>query len=170
METDRGAVLTCRAAARRVVDYSQAQVLDIGWWRSTNAKVSAMARLDEIEGIKAAYDYQRSLVGNGGLTGDSFKEAQKTARDLFGKLVDALSPWASKNAESFKEQEINSLIDTYKKIIGDPNDPEFMAKLVHDLALQDQKRREVTVTESEEDRVDRLLKERDAYYSKRGMR
>lgn len=163
METDRGAVLTLRAAARGVVDFSQARVLDVRWWRRSNALIKAMAAEDDLVAVRAAFDLQRSLVGNGNLTKESFEECQKKVQALFGDVIDVLCPWAAKDGEAKKTGQVNELIDKYRTMVGDPNDPEYAKKLAHDLALIDAQEEEGP-EESETARIDRLLKERDERY------
>lgn len=165
METDRGAVLTLRAAARGIIDFSQARPLDVRWWRRTNVLMKAMAADDDLIAVRAAFDLQRSLVGNGSLTEKSFEGCQKSAKALFGDIIEVLYPWSAKDAEAKKQGQLNGMIDAYKKLVGDPDDPEFQKKLLHDLALQDAQAQEEP-EESEGDRIDRLLKERDEHYDR----
>ena len=57
---------------------------------------------------------------------------------------------------------------SYKKLVGDPDDPEFRKKLVHDLAVveaRDAAAATVGPEETEGERIDRLLRERDARYA-----
>lgn len=133
-----------------------------------NTIVSSMARSEEIEGLKAAYAFQLALVANSGLTEESFKNSQKTAKEIFAEMIDVLAPWAAKDAGKRKDREINSLIDAYKRLVGDPDDPEFQDKLLHDLAVDDKP--PPVETEPEEARIERLIYERDAYYAKKGSK
>lgn len=154
-----------RAAARGVVDFSKARLGDVAWWRRVNTLVQAMARDDELVPLRAAFDYRRSLVGNSGLTPESFKDSQKTAGDLFQEITTVVRPWADKAAAAATETVVGGLIDAYKRLIGDPNDPEFRAKLVKDLEAQ--KAGRGARTESDEERVERLMQERDAARGRR---
>lgn len=158
MESDRGAVLTLRAASRGVIDFSKARVLDVSWWRRANALIRAMDSEDDLVAIRAAFDFQRSLVGNSGLTEQSFKDCQKSAKALLGELLNALHPWLAKA----RPDEISGLVEKYKKLVGDPADPEFRKKLDHDLALLDAADAEQAPAETEDQRIDRLIAERDA--------
>lgn len=165
MEADRGAVLTLRAAVRGVIDFTQARVHDVRWWRRANVLIKAMAAEDDLVAVRAAFDLQRSLVGNSGLTEKSFEGCQKAAKALFGDIVEVLYPWSAKDAEQKKAGEIGGLIDQYKRLVGDPDDPEFQKKLAHDLALQEAAAQEET-PESDNDRIERLLRERDEHYTR----
>jgi len=130
-----------------------------------------MARDDELATIRAAFDYQRSLVGNSGLTEESFKDVQKTARGLFQEVINTVSPWASKSVEDAHAAEMNNLLDSYRKYVGDPDDPEFQARLMKDRELLTGPEEEVVEVESEDKRIERLLSERDDHYARqRGMK
>lgn len=114
--------------------------------------------------VRAAFDLQRSLVGNSGLTDKSFESSQKTAKALFGDIVEVLYPWSSKDAAAKKAGEIDGLINEYKRLVGDPDDPEFQKKLMHDYELIQESNAEQP-QESENERIDRLMKEREARYN-----
>lgn len=165
MEADRGAVLTLRAAVRGVIDFSQARVHDVRWWRRANVLIRAMAAEDDLVAVRAAFDLQRSLVGNAGLTEKSFEGCQKKAQALFGDIVECLYPWSVKDAAARTEGQMGSLIDAYKKMVGDPDDPEFQKKLLHDLTTLEAEQA-AEPAESESDRIDRLLRERDEHYDR----
>lgn len=169
METDRGAVLTCRAAARGAIDFARANIRDLSWWRMSNAVISSMARTEEIVALQAAYDFQLALVGNSGLTEESFKAAQKTGKEIFQQIIDTQMPWAASDMKGQKDREVNSLIDAYKRLIGDPDDPEFQKKILHDMEMQ-AKPKVVEVVETDDQRIARLIEERDKHYEKKGMK
>jgi hypothetical protein len=164
LETDRGAVLTLRAAARGVIDFSKARVDDVRWWRRTNVLIKTMSVEDDMVAVRAAFDLQRSLVGNSGLTDKSFEASQKTAKALFGDIVEVLYPWSSKESAARKAGEIEGLINQYKQLVGDPNDPEFQKKLEHDYEVFKNQDSAVEV-ESDSERIDRLMQEREARYN-----
>lgn len=125
-----------------------------------------MAAEDDLVAVRAAFDLQRSLVGNSGLTDESFKSCQKTSQALFGDIMDAIHPWAAKTAESRKNGQVDSLLETYKRLVGDPDDPEFQKKLLHDLEQYEKSLEPKAAVEPEDDRINRLLKERDEHYKR----
>lgn len=129
-----------------------------------------MARDDEVHTIRAAFDYQRSLVGNSGLTDDSFKKSQETSRVLFQELINVSTPWAAQTMEEAKTSTIASLVDMYKQRLGDPNDPEFQKKLEHDYHQWKNGQPEEVVQETDMQRIDRLVRERDAHYAAKGTK
>ena len=128
-----------------------------------------MARDDEYHTLRAAFDYQRSLVGNSGLTEESFKKSQETSRMLFQELINVQTPWAAQTAEEAKTSTIAGLVDMYKKRLGDPNDPEFQKKLEHDYYQWKNGTVEEKV-ETDDERITRLMRERDAHYAAKGMK
>lgn len=114
-----------------------------------------MARDDEAKSIQAAFSYQLALLGNGQLEEKSFKAVQAEASRLFEALNAALYPWS--DVVEGKQQQLSSLIDDYKRLVGDPDDPEFKAKLEADIAADKERRRQAT-PESDEDRIERLMR------------
>jgi len=167
--SDRGAVLTVRAAARGVVDFSAARVLDVGWWRKTNLLISSMADDDRLLTLRAAFDFQRALVANGNLTKESFEGCQKTCREILDDIWNVVSPWSKATQASVRSGQIGSLIDAYKRMVGDPDDPKFRDKLLKELELQESARN-VVQPESDDARVSRLAAARDAERERRRNR
>lgn len=120
-----------------------------------------MARDDDLAGVQAAFAYQCALVGNGSLTEDSFKSCKEAAGKLFDGILQNLYPWEKDAADSARKAKANDLIDLYKRWVGDPDDPEFMAQLNQDLEAE-RERRKQTAPESDEDRIERLMRARAA--------
>lgn len=129
-----------------------------------------MAQDDDRLVVKAAYDFQLALMGNGSLTEDSFKKTQERARDAFNDLVNTVHPWAAKSSEELKQNSIDNLIEMYKETFGvsDLNDPEFIRKIEEGIEADRQRRKKRQLKESDEDRLNRLLRERDE--TARGLR
>lgn len=166
METSRAAVLTVRAAVRGAVDFTRARVLDTDWWRRTNVIIRAAGREDDLKAMQAAFAYQCALVSNGSLTEESFKDSQSAARELFQEVLNRLQPWAAATTTDVRQSQLQGLIANYRKYVGDPDSPAFKAKLLQELEEQDARARGEVVDEKppedDEDRIDRLLRERDA--------
>lgn len=114
---------------------------------------------DERRLIDAALTLQCALVGNGSLTPEDFKATQERAQHLYLDLANSLRPWSSKTAEETKQAVVDELIDTYKRVIGDPNDPEFRMRLEMDAARHAEMMKQVPA-ETDEQRIDRLLAQR----------
>lgn len=127
--------------------------------------MKVMAADENMAILRAAFDSQRSLVGNSNLTEQSFKGCQKAIKSLFMDIIDLVQPWNAKG-EDRKVGEINDLISAYKTMVGDPDDPEFQRKLLKD-AEENEKRNSVAVVETDEQRVDRLLLERSNLLNRR---
>lgn len=166
METNRAAVLTVRAAVRGVIDFDQADIRDVRWWRKTNTLIKAMARDDDEKVLRAVFDFQLAQLGNSSLTEESFKACQKLAGELVKELISAVHPWENKDGKGAKQREIESLIDNYKKLFGDPNDPAFREKLRQQAeylaALQRGEIVEPKEPETPEQMVERRLAEKRA--------
>jgi len=122
-----------------------------------------MARDDELRGLRAAFDFQCALVGNGNLKEESFTDAQRRAKEVFNDILNTLNPWAAKSLEQVREDELNALIRLYHDTIGDPDDPELRAKWeANRLACEAERREARKQKETEEERIDRLLRQREA--------
>lgn len=116
-----------------------------------------MARSDELELLKAAFQFQLALVSNAQLTEESWKKARQHGLDLFNDMVALLRPWGP--ADHGLKKEISSLRERYKKLIGDPADPEFKKVI----AAEAKRMLSTPADEHEEtgdERVDRLFRER----------
>lgn len=158
METDRGAVLTIRAASKGIIDFSKARLHDVNWWRYSNTLIKAMSNEIDLEAIKAAYEFQCALIANGSLNDQSFKQMKADAVNSFNELVNILQPWSARSTKDIQQSELSKLTDMYKSVFGDPSDPEVMEKIKRDIALELEGRKQVAV-ETDEQRVDRLIRE-----------
>lgn len=127
-----------------------------------------MAQDEERLVVKAAYDFQLALMGNGALTEESFKKTQERAREAFNDFINLIQPWAAKSTEELKKQSIDNLIEMYKETFGDPDDPEFIRKIEEGVAESRRRRRNRQISESDDERVNRMLRERDE--AARGLR
>lgn len=165
METDRGAVLSIRAAAEGVIDFSAANVADVSWWRRTNVLIGAMTRRDELTVLQAALAHHCALAANASLTDESFKASQETLKFIANAIANAVRPWAARSTDEAFTDKVKSLTDLYRQLVGDPDDPAFMAKLVEEYRTNEERRARATVEavrETEEQRLDRLINTRNA--------
>lgn len=149
-----------RATARGVVDFRRARPQDPSWHRYVNAVISKMAADDELEVTKAILAYQCALVGNGQLTDDSFKAATKNCHELLQEVAYAVQPWTRRDPKEAEKERIGSLIDAYKRLVGDPSTPEFQARMAAE-AVAHRERMQQVPAETEDARVDRLAANRD---------
>lgn len=121
-------ILTVRAAVRGVIDFRQAKLRDVNWWRRTNLLISEMARQDEAAATHAGYLYHLALVANGELQPEAFKEEQKKARESLIEYISLLHPWSEKVRRQKKLDEVKSLRTKYLEVVGDPDDPLTVAR------------------------------------------
>jgi hypothetical protein len=119
---------------RGVVDFSKARLHDVSWWRRTNTLIRAMHHDNEIDVLKGAFAFECALLGNGNLTEESFSKVQARAKKSFNDIINLHQPWAAKSIEQVQQEGYQQLIDTYKRVVGDPDDPAFMAKLKASIA------------------------------------
>ncbi len=158
MERDRNAALTIRAASRGVVDFSQADLRDVQWWRRSNLLIRAMAQDDERHVVDAAFRLQLALLANGSLNEESFKGAKENSRALLDQMHRALLPWSDPDREA--QSELQGLYETYKRLVGDPADPAFIARTDAEAIALFNKKPEAA-GEAEEARIERLRVARD---------
>lgn len=100
------------------------------------------------------------MVANAGLSEDSFKAAQKSAKEAFFDLLKQFRPWEGDN-EQRKGDEISRLRALYVKTYGDPSDPVWAAEHKQKMDTWLASRKKMRETESDEQRVNRLLRERE---------
>lgn len=163
METDRGAVLTRRAARDGRINFREADVLDVNWWRRVNLILREVAAEYELLTNRMTFDYQLALIANPNLKPEAWQAAHKLARELFHGTFNLLHPWAAKSIAEIEADELNALVDIYRREIGDPRDPTFWNKLNSDITSSRTKRLAARAAkESEDDRIERLIRERDA--------
>ncbi len=127
-----------------------------------------MNRLSELEALKAAFAFQCALIANGNLVAESFKEAQERGRTLYHQILDILQPWATDAEAEAHLGKIGGLMDAYRQIVGDPNDPEVQKKLAEAAVILERRAQEAP-PETEDERVTRLIRARDAERRRKGL-
>lgn len=143
---------------RGAIDYREARLNDVQWWRRFHMIIDEMNREADEKILVYAYQFHLALAANSSLTEDSFKKTQKNALDLYNDLLNNIHPWAhSRGAERDKEEK-QKLLDTYKKVIGDMSDPKFQAVIAAEVASM--KAEVQRPPESIEERTDRLFLDR----------
>lgn len=157
--------MTVRAQLRGVLDCRQARLLDPKWWQRSALLINAMAREDEREILRAAFDFNRSLLGNSQLTEDSFKGAQKRSRDILYDIVSGVQPWAKRTHAEAEAGENAGLAALYRQVCGDTRDPEFQKKIAHDVELLQQRGAQAAQTDA---LLQEKIKERKRQQQRRG--
>ena len=118
MERDRAAVLTIRSAVSGIIDYREADVLDRRWWRRWRMLINEMATQSDKELLHQLYLYHLALVSNSGLTEESFKSTQQSARDNFEEFVAKVRPWLGRSKEERSKQEGEQFKEDWKQVFG----------------------------------------------------
>lgn len=159
MASDRGVALTVRACRLGVIDFAQARITDVRWWRRANLLIDGMARDDDLEIVKASYGFHLALVANSQLTEDSWKSAKTSALEMFNEIVNVVHPWGSRTTEQRRAEEADGLRSLYKKVIqGNRTDEEWAGVIAAEVAAMT--RSAATVPETDEKRIERLAAER----------
>jgi len=146
-----------------VIDYGKARLDDPDWWRRHYILLSGLAREDDFKIQRSIFDFHRALMGNSGLTEDSFKSAQDHARDSFYDIIGSLRPWEGGSAQERKAKEVEDLRSAWFEAFGvDPNDKEWEAKQEARIAEFNRKVEEdrANAPESDMERVLRRMAEK----------
>lgn len=147
-----------RAAARRIIDFRQARLLDPDWWSHCYVLFRELVREDDTVIQKGILDFHLALVSNSGLDDDSFKSAQESAKTAVFDMMGLLRPWEGQSYQDRQKQEYQSLVDEYKREFGDPSDPEFQAREAEALAAW-QRQLAAQPGETDIERIMRLRRE-----------
>lgn len=123
MASDRGLTLTVRAAVRGAIDFRQAKIRDVNWWRRTNLILSEIGREDDTAATMASYLYHLALVANGSLSDDGFKAEQQKAKAAFTDYVALTHPWAERVQKQRQMEDMKRMKEMYEQLVGDLNDP-----------------------------------------------
>lgn len=121
-----------------------------------------MEREDELVLARAAYDFQLTVLSNPLLNGaqeNLHKNVEKVKSD-FNSLCNLVRPWAAKTDEELQKDSLKALMAQYKRIFGDPNDPELQTQIEKYSQWREQVRRQREsgeLDESPDQRVARLL-------------
>ncbi len=150
--------MTIRAAVRGVIDFRDAQIMDVKWWRRTNILIQEMAREDDLRVSESILRRYCAYVANGWLEDASFKNFQEKAQQTCARLIELAYPWTA--AESTKTDVIEDLTALYNREVGNPSDPEFMARVAEGVRKHQEEEQRIAA-ETDEQRVARRLREKD---------
>ena len=101
-----------------IIDYREADVLDRRWWRRWRMLINEMATQADKELLHQLYLYHLALVSNSGLTEESFKSTQQSARDNFEEFVAKVRPWLGRSKEERSKQEGEQFKEDWKQVFG----------------------------------------------------
>lgn len=118
-----------RASVRGLIDFSQADFESAEWWRLLRLTLEGLEQDDDVVLLGQMLQYHLALVGNSGLTDDSFKRAQKSSRGLLYDLLGRLRPWEGVDAKEVEERERASLVSRHRRVFGDNSSPEAQARI-----------------------------------------
>lgn len=149
-----------RACRQGVIDFSEARLLDVKWWRRANLLIDGMAKEDDLEILRSAMGFHLALVSNGNLSDESWDKAKTAAAEAFNDIVNTVHPWGARSTEQRRDDEMTALSKLYKERIGDLTDPAFEAVIMAEAARMTAQMEETEARESDEDRIDRMARER----------
>lgn len=152
-------VLTVDAAVAGVIDYRQARLHDPQWWRYFRVMLQAFERQRDFAIYDARYRHVLSLLGNSGLTEDSFNKQQEQANEAFYDLIGTLQPWSGQSYQERKAKQFGDARKDFMDAFGyDPTSPEFKK---FEAEQFDKLITATDATETDEDRIARKILERD---------
>ncbi len=126
LEGDRAAILTLRAAAKGVIDFSRTDLHSPTWWKNWRYLTGVIDTEDRGELLCRAYEFQLALISNARLAeSDNFTAAQKRAKDIFYDLEGNLRPWLGRTKAERDVREKEQYREQWIAHFGfDPDDPE----------------------------------------------
>jgi len=136
--SDPVAFLLVGMAADGLVDFSKAKLLDRNW----NTKLRLLLKVyQNNKQVKIANLYFQRAVGAIAYGDpDTFKKAWALSDKGIDLIEQLECPWLDRDRKPKKDyNEYRALIEQYKRVIGDPDDPAFKVKI--DEAVEELKRR-----------------------------
>lgn len=119
---ERTAALTVRAAARKLIDFSEADFNDKNWWRRRNLIFTALEDEHHLQFLQGNLQHCAGLLG-ARLEDKSFKQIQEASRDALQQTASLLFPWSIKTPEKVEGEDAEALTQLWTETFGDPNDP-----------------------------------------------
>jgi len=104
--------------------------------------VSEVEHKDNSELLRDLYTYHLALVANSGLSDDSFKSVQESARDNLDRIISELRPWDAKDKTDRISDEVSQFKEDFKGFFDIDLDDEDQKKEYYEElkgALDDQK-------------------------------
>lgn len=146
-----------RAALRGVIDFREARVLDVSWWRRLNILLREMEREDQIKITQAQLLKYCAFIANGNLEESDFKGIQEKAQESIRGLITLIYPWF--DSEKDKTKVLDDLTSLWTAHFGDWNDPAVQERIKEGIRLNDERLKEVR-RETDEQMVARKIRER----------
>ena len=101
-----------------IVDYKEADILDRRWWNRWRLLVTELANQEDIKVLSEVLKFHLACVSNSGLTEDSFKNAQKSAREVYEEIQGLYRPWATSSSKVKAISEDDSWKAAWKHFFG----------------------------------------------------
>lgn len=164
MEGDRALALTVKSAALGIIDYKEADVLDRKWWQRWRLLVSELADQNDIKVLTELLKFHLACVSNSGLTEDSFKSAQDSAKEIYEQIQGIYKPWATASSRIKTLTEDESTREAWKHFMGfEMGDEEGLAEWQKDFeektkVYEDKKQEEAEKAENEAKEIVRRRK------------
>jgi hypothetical protein len=136
--SDQVASLLVGVAADGLVDFSKAKLLDRGW----NLKLRLLLKVyqDNKQAKISNLYFQRAVSALAFGSSETFKSAWALSDKAINLIEQLECPWLDRDRKPKKDyNEYRDLIEQYKRVIGDPDDPAFKVKI--DEAVEELKRR-----------------------------
>lgn len=127
--------------------------------------IQAMEAEDDRIASQGLLQFYLAHVSNGSLLEESFKAMAESAKQEVLHLMELLRPWTASTTSA--EQMLQAVTDTYRKLVGDPNDPAFMDEIREGVRKHEALQKEALFRETDEQRITRLISERDLKRSSR---
>lgn len=122
-----------------------------------------MNREDDRVVRQAILSYHCALVGNSGITEESFKTAQQNAKDSVYDILGSIRPWDGHDSKERRAKEMADMEMAWYNAFGvDPDDPDWEAKVEQEMKefTEEFQRAEANAPEAAYDRIQRKRHER----------
>jgi hypothetical protein len=160
LESDRGCALLVDASLRGLIDFKEARLLDKQWWRYIRLMLNGLSRENDRERWQTQYDMDLALLGSERLKGEAWVKVHERVISVRDALLASISPWEDREMRGAKKKEFAGWREKYIAAYGmDPSSEEFKEWEAKQIEELEETRYE---EETEDARVSRLLRERDA--------
>lgn len=114
-----------QAAASGVVNFREAKLLDVNWWRRLRLLLAQLEDENHRQCIAAAHQHHLAFCQVPGLLEQNYDAHASKANTALGDLIDAYFPWRT----SARKAETMKLRDAWAEKFGDPANPTVKAAI-----------------------------------------
>lgn len=158
-------MLLLRGLRRSLVDPATFDPFDPWWWRSAAVVLTQMEADDRVVLMAARLGLKLSQMLLPGVAPEAREKVETGAIDVVRDLMAAACPWLKLDAKSREEL----LEEAYRKEVGDPDNPAFMAALREEVAKERRRKAEARQARGGRgDTLDERLAARDRRRSRKG--